>query len=200
MSAYQHTVPLSFFTPAHLPPPYSKYIWQISNVGYEHVDHESVADAVSTKTLFIHGSHVDDGNVASIRATKTEATGRRVLKVEEDSDIGCQTVCGGTASGLPSGTSTVCDKSCADGRFDGYLCGAGKSSKFGASCRLCYTDVVEARKVERVLRAGEDGEGEAKHVIMCDTMRPPEAEECNEKCSLKQDTVRKRATKTMTIF
>eukprot|EP00903_Cladosiphon_okamuranus_P019225 g17679.t1 len=59
--------------------PYSWPLWQrfsskfvttnlISNVGYEHVDSRSVSDAVAGETLFIHGSNVDNGNLAVLKA------------------------------------------------------------------------------------------------------------------------------------
>lgn len=43
---------------------------QIAYVGHDHVDHSTVSDAIAGKTLFIHGSSVDEGNIASIKATK----------------------------------------------------------------------------------------------------------------------------------
>ncbi|CAM9579400.1 unnamed protein product [Ectocarpus fasciculatus] len=46
----------------------------ISYVGYEHVSHDSVSDAVAGKTLFIHGSSVEDGNVASYNAAAAVAS------------------------------------------------------------------------------------------------------------------------------
>ncbi|CAN0201368.1 unnamed protein product, partial [Ectocarpus sp. 12 AP-2014] len=46
----------------------------ISSVGYEHVNHDTVSDAVAGKTLFIHGSSVDEGNVASYEATEGDAS------------------------------------------------------------------------------------------------------------------------------
>ncbi|CAM9552037.1 unnamed protein product [Ectocarpus sp. 4 AP-2014] len=46
----------------------------ISYVGYEHVSHDTVSDAVAGKTLFIHGSSVEDGNVASYEAVASTAT------------------------------------------------------------------------------------------------------------------------------
>ncbi|CAM9712766.1 unnamed protein product [Ectocarpus sp. 4 AP-2014] len=46
----------------------------ISSVGYEHVNHDTVSDAVAGKTLFIHGSSVDEGNVASYEATEADAS------------------------------------------------------------------------------------------------------------------------------
>ncbi|CAN0338180.1 unnamed protein product [Ectocarpus fasciculatus] len=49
----------------------------ISYVGYEHVDHDTVSDAIAGQTLFIHGSRVDEGSGASIKAT---AAARREKK------------------------------------------------------------------------------------------------------------------------
>ncbi|CAM9350086.1 unnamed protein product [Scytosiphon promiscuus] len=43
----------------------------ISYVGYEHVDHDTVSDAIAGQTLFIHGSRVDEGSSASITATSS---------------------------------------------------------------------------------------------------------------------------------
>ncbi|CAM9900657.1 unnamed protein product, partial [Ectocarpus fasciculatus] len=45
----------------------------ISYVGYEHVGHDTVSDAVAGQTLFIHGSSVEEGNVASFRAVAAVA-------------------------------------------------------------------------------------------------------------------------------
>lgn len=102
----------------------------------------------------------------------------------------CNEACGNDAaafaSGLAHGTSTVCDPTCtaSGSRFGGYLCGAGDSEKFGAMCRVCYTDAAEAREAESKLAGG-------LHVIMCDTGRPPAAAvDCSDECSLKKDTVR----------
>lgn len=166
---------------------------QISYVGYEHVDHNTVSDAVAGQTLFIHGSMVDEGNLESLKATKkATATGRRL---SAHSSV-CQAACGSQdAAGLPVGTSTVCDNTCtgdSSARFGGFLCGAGDSERFGSMCRLCYVDVEEARKQEQSLaleRSSVGGEQVASHVIMCDTMRPPEASDCSDKCGLKKDTV-----------
>lgn len=49
---------------------------QISYVGHEHVDHSAVSDAIASHILFIHGNRVDEGNIASLKATsaKNEAT------------------------------------------------------------------------------------------------------------------------------
>lgn len=175
---------------------------QISYVGYEHVDHSTVSDAVAGQTLFIHGSRVDEGNLASLDATKHErlqafASGRRLSDDTETPPPACNAACGIDVAGLPVGTSTVCDDTCdgASARFDGLLCGAGDSDRFGPMCRLCYVDVGEARRQEQslaLMRSDVEGGPEASHVIMCDTMRPPEAAECSEKCGLKKDTVSHR--------
>ena len=142
-----------------------------------------MADAVASGSLFIHGSMVDEGSVASWRATATTRRSLRV-KADERKELACTTACGKVGAGLPVGASTVCDVTCAEGgRFDGYLCGAGSSIKFGAMCRLCFNDVEEARKAESRLKNG-------KHVIMCDTMRPPAAVDCSDECTIKKDTVR----------
>lgn len=58
-------------------------LMQISYVGYEHVDHDTVSDAIAGQTLFIHGSRVDDGSGASIKATAAAAK-RNSNKKEED--------------------------------------------------------------------------------------------------------------------
>lgn len=129
-------------------------------------------------------------------------------------DYVCKTACGGDEPPLgmldvdEGAVSTVCDPSCAPGRergvrFDGYLCGAGDKSRYGRSCRVCYTDPEVAAREEMRLRAvaAEDGVGldgvgldgarsEGRHVIMCDTLRPPSALECSPKCDKKVDTVR----------
>ena len=46
-------------------------------MGREHIDHDMVSDAIAAETLFIHGSYVDEGNIASIEATKSS---RRALR------------------------------------------------------------------------------------------------------------------------
>lgn len=89
-------------------------------------------------------------------------------------------------------------------RFDGYLCGAGNATLYGESCRTCYTDVHEAREVERRLRLGETAgmsdiesedmledarEERGRHVVMCDTLRPPSSPDCTPQCLAKTDTV-----------
>ena len=173
---------------------------QISYVGFEHVDHTTVSDAIAGQTLFIHGSRVEEGNMASLKATKHErklayASSRRL---SDDTDVPsavCNAACGSAdITGLPVGTSTVCDDTCTaeSSRFGGFLCGASDAEKFGYMCRLCYVDVEVARREEQSLaltRSDLEGEQEAPHVIMCDTMRPPEAAECSDKCGRKKDTV-----------
>lgn len=53
------------------------FLRQISNVGYEHVDTSTVSDAVAGHTLFIHGSSVDTGNLAVLRAAETAREGNK---------------------------------------------------------------------------------------------------------------------------
>ena len=172
---------------------------QISYVGLERVDHSTVSNAIAGQTLFIHGSGIDEGNLASLKATKHErkqahASSHGLVKSPENPSPKCNAACGDVTVGLPVGTATVCDDTCAgeSARFGGFLCGAGDSDKFGYMCRLCYVDVEEARREEQSLarmRSDINGEHEASHVIMCDTMRPPEAAECSDKCARKKDTV-----------
>ena len=203
---------------------------KISYVGYEHVDHDTVSDAIAGQTLFIHGSRVDEGSGASItataaakkskkRTTKAEAGGggavlktkrrlrrwRRLESADEGSS-GCSGSCGSgkDTTGLPDGTSTVCDPTCgssdADSRFGGFLCGAGDSALFGDMCRLCYVCPRAARNAQLALRSSFDGGAgnEERAVIMCDTMEPPppppesaavDAAGCSDKCNQKKDTV-----------
>lgn len=101
---------------------------------------------------------------------------------------------GGDDSGLPSDTSTVCDRTCSaePPRYGGFLCGASDENNFGASCRLCYVGVEEARKAEKEFWKSDgssDGE-DVRRVIMCDTMRPPEDLDCSDTCTGKRDAVR----------
>lgn len=163
-----------------------------------------MSDAVAGNTLFLHGRRIDDGNMASVKATsktsrrreRRQRKRRRLasepLDVDEQEERSmCSSACdGGDDTGLPSGVSTFCDDTCAgDGaRFDGFLCGASNTERFGQMCRLCYTDVDEARKMEKML--SDNGEDESRHVVMCDSKRPPEASDCDEHCALKTDTVR----------
>ena len=158
---------------------------QISNVGYEHVDTQTVSDAIAGETLFIHGSSIESGNMASIEATSLRSRRRSLLarrEAEEDDLLLCEAACGEPSEDVfPAGISTVCDATC--GIVDrGYLCGAGDSARFGAMCRVCFTDEDVAREAQRKTNG-------ARHVVMCDTMRPPPASECSNACGLKKDTV-----------
>ncbi|CAM9459802.1 unnamed protein product [Scytosiphon promiscuus] len=112
----------------------------------------------------------------------------------------CSSHCGAGSDNrglLPAGTSTVCDATCvADGAgnvgsFSGLLCGAGDPKRFGSACRLCYVDLDEAREAERrgprkssLTFFGAESHvqppPQQQHVVMCDTMRPPEAKRSEE--------------------
>lgn len=136
----------------------------------------------------IHGNDAVCGGNAKFPAA---ATGRRALR--SDSEPMCNSACGTVVTGLPYGTSTICDPSCshAENRFGGFLCDAGYGGKYGAICRLCYVDKDEAIKTERHLRElyNDGSESEPKHVIMCDTMRPPPAPQCSVECEMKRNTI-----------
>lgn len=152
-------------------------------------------DAVASNTLFIHGSISGGGGTQFLNPAKLAGRPGRMGK---GSIYQCKEACGRPNYELSLvGTSTVCDRTCdapgSSGRFEGLLCGAGDAEEFGIHCRLCYTDVAEARKAEEALRSdnrtAETGV-RGKHVIMCDTLRPPQAAVCSEKCARKVDTVR----------
>lgn len=165
-------------------PRHSVYcILQIANVGLNNVDAQALSNAVAGDTLFIHGKSVEGGS----RDIRDDAD----IDIEEaiEPDVSCEATCG-TEHEESSGMSTVCDPSCeTDNRFAGYLCGAGDPLRFGSSCRTCYTDQEAALVAEGELRLEDPFTSEARHVIMCDTRRPPEAMECSAKCTLKTDTV-----------
>ena len=157
-----------------------------------------MSDAVAGHTLFIHGSRVDEGNLASLKAAKDERKQTVASRRHVDTTmppLACNAACGSEDdTGLPVGISTVCDDTCAgeSPRFGGFGCGAGDSDTFGSMCRLCFVDAEEARRQEHSLaltRSDLKGGQEATHVIMCDTMSPPEAAECSSKCGRKKDTV-----------
>lgn len=109
--------------------------------------------------------------------------------------VGCRPECGSAGSG--GGPSTVCDPegcSAADGgsgRVGDGLCGAGDEERYGGHCRRCYMDADEAIEAERVLerQAGQAGQEGGQHVVMCDTLRPPQSTNCSLKCAAKVDTV-----------
>lgn len=183
------------------------------------MDNRTVIDAVASHTLFIHGSRTGGGafqfsadsqEVAGEGVVAAAAAdGGRFL----DFDQQCKQPCGTTNPELGVvGTSTVCDHSCQSGRagarFHGLLCGAGDAETYGTHCRLCYVDLAEARRAEEALRF--DSRTEVKehvarlkgvvviqqrqqhhteHVIMCDTLRPPQSADCSTKCARKVDTV-----------
>lgn len=68
----------------------------------------------------------------------------------------CTTTCGSSASiSNKGGVATVCDRSCSPGehgpRFGGLNCGAGDAKQFGGNCRMCYTDITEAKNAEEEL-------------------------------------------------
>lgn len=176
---------------------------QMANVGFLDVDNVTVSNAVAVETLFIHGSTTGGGSkkhqgeMSDGMGISTAARG-----TIDAQDYICTKACGShqTSRELESwasdsSVSTVCDPSCVPGsegyRFDGFMCGAGDPSRYGKSCRTCYTDDKEAAKVERILRKREhSGKMDGKHVIMCDTLRPPAAASCDPKCAMKTDTVR----------
>lgn len=156
---------------------------QIANVGLNNVDAQALSSAVAGDTLFIHGKSVEGGS-SNIRDVADVDIEKAI-----EPDISCEAACGAEDE-ASSGMSTVCDASCEMGnRFDGYLCGAGDPLRFGSSCRTCYTDHEAALVAEGELRLEDPFTSEPRHVIMCDTRRPPEARECSAKCTLKTDTV-----------
>lgn len=89
----------------------------------------------------------------------------------------------------------VYDETCANGeeqRWNGFNC--------KASCRLCYVKGEEraareadvalaARHAAQVQRGEISGCYMVPHVIMCDTLMPPPAEECNPECAYEQDSI-----------
>lgn len=174
-----------------------------------------MSDAVAGHTLFIQDSKAEDKTIGSINiASKQPSKGLPEAFVghqplhetvaSEPLEGSCSSACGNqdTQGLAPLGTSTVCDKTCAIGApYDDYLCGAGNPEKFGSMCRLCYTDVDEARKVELDLQVDSvDGNETKKHVIMCDTMQPPELDDCTDECARSEDAVRKDLICTLWVI
>ncbi|CAM9592837.1 unnamed protein product, partial [Choristocarpus tenellus] len=185
--------------------PYSWILWQryfrkfvasslISNVGFLDVSDEILQYAVAGDTLFVHGS---TGGTGSRRYRKTKELDSHAGKSNVEGD--CTRFCGGSSHGiLPKGTSTVCDPSCSRGggkllpRFGGYMCGGGDEFKYGKGCRICYTDLQEAQRADMALRDrsmhGVDRKSneacyEQPHVIMCNTLLPPPAKNCDKECT-----------------
>ena len=172
---------------------------QIANVGFMDIDRKGIADAVAKGTYFIHGSSTGSGSQKfAHHAADVLAHAFVRADTREDQPL-CRSACGRPPSwgGVDEeGMSHVCDPSCTLGhqgvRFDGYLCGAGDPMTFGEGCRACYTDEGMAREAELLLRSDEsqtDSDRHGRHVIMCDTLRPPSSSECSSKCSMKLDTV-----------
>lgn len=160
---------------------------QISNVGVAKVSSDAVTDAVAGDTLFIHGSSVSGGSID----TRREASDH--VAEQPEPKLMCESACGKEMLGLPEGMSTVCDATCSveEARFGGFLCGAGNTRKYGAMCRMCYVDLDVAIQADRKLRVSSDHQGDsgAMHVIMCDTLKPPQVSGCSEECSRRKDTV-----------
>lgn len=185
----------------HPPPPTPAA--QIANVGFIDVDRNGVSDAVARGTYFIHGSSTGSGSQKFAHgAAVTLAHAFATVENREGQPL-CKAACGLMLSSGKNedGMLHVCDPSCAPGdqggRFDGYLCGAGDSATFGEGCRTCYTDQAKAAKAEEELRLDEgpgDSARHGRHVIMCDTLRPPSSPECSSKCSIKPDTVSAEAS------
>lgn len=119
-------------------------------MGVHDVDDREVLDAVAGGTLFIHGTPTDGG---------VSMAGSNELAER------CTVSCGfrfsnAHAAMAPSGTATVCDRSCYAGgrdgaRFGGHLCGAGDVAIYGAHCRTCFTDLGEAEAAEETLALQE---------------------------------------------
>ncbi|CAM9403327.1 unnamed protein product [Ectocarpus fasciculatus] len=156
----------------------------ISYVGYEHVSHDSVSDAVAGKTLFIHGSSVEDGNVASYNAaaavastataTVDVATGRKLSGSEpkwksqekwrsskdDDSIPKCSSSCEYTSRDGTRGR--ICDANCSTPDVYGTRGCNAKQGTYGEECRACFNDVDKARKQDTP----------ENRAIMCSTGMP----------------------------
>lgn len=146
--------------------------------------------AVSKNTLFIHGSADSVGSVVNSVQNALDPT-------VQTPALDCTNRCAAVQS--VAGTSSFCDESCSAGwslssigpRFDGHGCGVGDASKFGSSCRLCYTDQQGALKADSDLQtSGPTSVSSAVHVVMCDTHAPPAALECSSECGDSGNTVR----------
>lgn len=142
------------------------------------------------------------GKISTQAAESLRLTGSSVAAA--NTAVGCRPECGssadsaGSADGRPP---TVCDpvgcRSAAategwSGLIDGgKVCGAGDEERYGSDCRRCYVDTGEALEAERLLesQARQAGLEGGRHVIMCDTLRPPQSTNCSLKCATKVDTV-----------
>eukprot|EP00903_Cladosiphon_okamuranus_P005533 g5510.t1 len=197
--------------------PYSWPLWQrfsskfvttnlIANVGFLDVDQITVGNAVASDTMFIHGSLSGGGGTQFVSESAREAAAAAAeslaltgSSVAATTAVGCRLECGSAASGGGGGgggPSTVCDpEGCSaiqPWRVGGKDCGAGDKERYGSDCRRCYVDIDEALEAERVLerQARQAGEETGRqHVIMCDTLRPPQSTNCSVKCATKTDTV-----------
>ncbi|CAM9496666.1 unnamed protein product, partial [Choristocarpus tenellus] len=192
--------------------PYSWLLWQrysskfvasslIANVGFHDVTYETLQHAVNGETLFVHGSSVGGG----VQKHRGPSGVLDRLGVDSASESECTRFCGSSVHGLlRKGASTTCDPSCSrvEGkllpRFGGYMCGAGDMPKYGKDCRLCFTDLEEAQKEEMALwyhsmqgmdRGSNNICHERQHVIMCDTLSPPPAKECDWGCTSHGDAI-----------
>lgn len=159
------------------------------------MDPNVVTNSVISNTLFIHGRE-DGGGGIMVASDKTEEADTGSLY---HGYVGCTEACGYKGAQDKSGelSTSVCDPTCwgdgerGDSRFGNHLCGAGDPSRFGSACRSCYTDQVAALEADKRLRENPDPDGREKHVIMCDTKRPPEALICSAECNSDHYTVRR---------
>lgn len=169
---------------------------QIANVGFLDVDNRTVLNAVASDTLFIHGSLTGGGGTQHLAKKSSKVKSEiSVLKEERNVDDVCKASCGTNVLAI-DGASTVCDETCDStgrygARFDGLFCGVGDPDTYGTHCRLCYNDLDAARRQELAMINDNrtDANSHAQHVIMCDSLRPPEAADCSPKCAMKLDTV-----------
>lgn len=62
---------------------------KIAYVGYEHVDHGTVSDAIAGQTLFIHGKNVDEGSNKSVEdVAEAKAVAVADPKVDAETEAG----------------------------------------------------------------------------------------------------------------
>lgn len=164
------------------------------------VDQPTILKAVESDTLFIHGSRTGGGGsmfkteaIAGDVSKALGSGGRRGVASEN-----CKGACGAADPEFAAqGRSTACDRTCYPGqggaRFGGFMCGAGDAQRYGSHCRVCYHDVDEARRADNFLPGGNGAAADSWHVVMCDTLLPPQPAVCSAKCAMKDDTVRLHA-------
>lgn len=163
---------------------------QISNVGFYDVSDDVVLSAFAADTLFIHGSSKSGGRVWNIGETGDGTE----LSVSAE---GCNTACLTRSKHAPfSDVSTVCDATCLsnnplyESRFRGYNCGVGNPSKYGEGCRRCYMNRSEALVADESMATADTSTSQPDiHVVMCNTLKPPEAMTCSKPCDDDQDSV-----------